>query len=167
MNSIFSIYKRDLSRIVTNWAALIVIFALILLPSFYAWFNIKASWDPYGNTKGLKVAVSIEDAGAVIRGEHVNTGKRIMDSLKTNKKLGWVFTDSKDADRGVRHGDYYASILIPSDFSKKLGSVLTDNPVKPDIIYKVNEKINPIAPKITEKGAAGIVQEVSEKNSKR
>lgn len=162
MNSIFSIYKRDLSGIVTNWAALIVIFALILLPSFYAWFNIKASWDPYGNTKGLKVAVSNEDAGADIRGEHVNTGSRIMESLKNNKKLGWVFTDSKDADRGVRHGDYYASILIPSDFSKKLGSVLTDNPVKPDITYKVNEKINPIAPKITEKGAAGIVQEVSE-----
>ena len=29
----------------------------------YAWFNIAANWDPYGNTGELKVAVVNEDEG--------------------------------------------------------------------------------------------------------
>ncbi|MDM5328505.1 hypothetical protein [Neobacillus sp. CF12] len=29
----------------------------MLLPSAYAWFNIKSMWDPYGNTSGIIVVV--------------------------------------------------------------------------------------------------------------
>ena len=51
MKNIFKIYKRDIKNIVTNYVTLGIILALTILPSLYAWFNIKASWDPYGNTK--------------------------------------------------------------------------------------------------------------------
>ena len=36
---------------------------LIIVPALYAWYNIAASWDPYGNTKSLKVAVANVDSG--------------------------------------------------------------------------------------------------------
>ncbi len=53
------------------------------------------------------------------------------------------------AREGVFLGDYYASIIIPKDFSENLLSFVTNEPIKPKLEYIVNEKINAIAPKIT------------------
>lgn len=162
MKNIFSIYKHDLQLIFTNWATAVIVFGLIFLPSLYAWFNIKASWDPYGNTNQLKIAVTNNDIGANVFGEQIHIGNEVVNALKTNKKLGWTFVDSeKEGHDGVMHGNYYASLVIPKDFSEKIASVVTDNPTKPEIIYTVNEKINAIAPKITSTGASNVVDEIS------
>ena len=59
----------------------------MILPSLYAWFNIKASWDPYGNTKEVPIAVSNQDAGSNLRGKDINIGKEIVDSLRKTKIL--------------------------------------------------------------------------------
>ncbi|TPG85966.1 YhgE/Pip domain-containing protein [Brevibacillus laterosporus] len=161
MNNIFLIFKRDVKNIVTNWAAAIIISGLVFLPSLYAWFNIEASWDPYGQTGGIKIAVSNLDKGAELRGNKLNIGKEIIASLKENKKIGWVFLDEDKAMKGVKHGDYYASITIPANFSERIATVLSKNPQKAEIIYNVNEKINAISPKITSKGASGVTEEVN------
>jgi putative membrane protein len=81
--------------------------------------------------------------------------------LKKNKALGWTFVSEGEAIQGVKHGDYYASIIIPNDFSEKMTTILTDDPQKPVLYYYVNEKINAVAPKITGKGASGIVETTS------
>ncbi|QOS98306.1 YhgE/Pip domain-containing protein [Brevibacterium sp. JNUCC-42] len=161
MNNIFLIFKRDVKNIVTNWAAAIIISGLVFLPSLYAWFNIEASWDPYGQTGGIKIAVSNLDKGAELRGNKLNIGEEIIASLKENKKIGWVFLDEDKAMKGVEHGDYYASITIPANFSERIATVLSKNPQKAEIIYNVNEKINAISPKITSKGASGVTEEVN------
>jgi len=161
LRHVFNIYQTDLKNIVGNWAAMIVILGLAFLPSLYAWFNIKASWDPYGQTGNLQVAVVNEDVGTEIRDHSINIGYEIIQSLKENRNIGWVFTDRDEALDGVKHGRYYASIFIPADFSRKIGTVLSDNPIKAEIIYHVNEKLNAIAPKITEKGASTIVARVT------
>lgn len=102
------------------------------------------------------------DIGANVFGEQIHIGNEVVNALKTNKKLGWTFVDSeKEGHDGVMHGNYYASLVIPQDFSEKIASVVTDNPTKPEIIYTVNEKINAIAPKITSTGASNVVDEIS------
>lgn len=161
MKRAFKIYFSDMKRVFTNWAALAIILGLIVLPSLYAWFNIKASWDPYGNTRGIKIAVTNQDDGAVVKGKKINVGEEVIKALKQNKKLGWTFVDEKTALDGVKHGNYYASILVPKNFSKRIASVLTEQPVKAQIDYTVNEKVNAIAPKITEKGATVITDQIS------
>lgn len=161
MKSIFSIYFTDIKHITTNWVAAIIIGGLVFLPSLYAWFNIGASWDPYGNTRGIKIAVVNQDKGEIIMNKPINIGKEIIASLQENRSIGWTFMDEKEALSGVKHGDYYAAIIIPSNFSGRIGTVLTHNPVKAEINYYVNEKINAIAPKITSKGASGIIEQVS------
>ncbi|MFD4704476.1 YhgE/Pip family protein [Gottfriedia sp. NPDC058432] len=166
MSSIFEIYFRDVKRVVTNWAALMIIIGLIIMPSMYAWFNIKSSWDPYGNTKGLKIAIVNEDRGATVLNNKINIGNEVIHSLKQNPSLGWRFTSKKVANEGVKQGKYYASILIPNDFSNKISTVLTDQPQKPELIYQVNEKLNIVAPKYTEKGATGIASEITKKFEK-
>lgn len=101
------------------------------------------------------------DAGTTLRGTPINAGREIIHSLEDNHSLGWRFTDRDSAVKGVRRGDDYAAIIIPEDFSARIGTVLTDEPVKAEILYYTNEKINAVAPKVTAKGASGIVEEVS------
>ncbi|WP_232699580.1 YhgE/Pip domain-containing protein [Brevibacillus daliensis] len=162
MKNIIQIYIRDVKRIASNWVAAVIIGGLVFLPSLYAWFNIEASWDPYSQTSGIKVAVTNLDHGTTIRGTMLNLGEEIIASLKENKQIGWQFVDEKEALRGVQHGDYYATITIPANFSEKIGSVLSKDPQKAEIIYNVNEKINAISPKITSKGASSIIGQVNE-----
>lgn len=160
MKNIWEIFKTDLNNIRKKRAAIIVIVALMILPSMYAWFNILPSWDPYSNTENVSVAVVNLDEGAEVRGEAVQVGDEIVSSLKENKKLGWEFVDEEEAKRGVEKGDYYASIVIPNNFTEKLTSVLDDEPEKPILDYYINEKVNAIAPKVTSAGATGIVESV-------
>lgn len=163
MKNILKIYKNDMKKIFTNYAALIVFIALSILPSLYAWFNIKASWDPYGKeaTSQIKIGVVNNDKGADLKGEFKNIGNQIIDQLKENDVMGWQFVSEKEAVKAVEEGSYYAMITIPEEFSEDILSLITDNIRKGKIIYTVNEKINAIAPKITVKGATAVQENVN------
>ncbi|KRU25236.1 phage infection protein YhgE [Clostridium sporogenes] len=161
MKNIFKIYKRDLQNIIMNWVAIVVMLGLMILPSLYAWFNIKSSWDPYSNTKSISVAVVNKDKVAFFKGQSINVGEELVNKLKINKNIGWKFVDEKEAEKGVKYGKYYASIMIPEDFSYKILSITRDKQEKPTLIYSVNEKSNAVAPKITSKGVTTIQSEVT------
>ena len=163
MKGAFEIFKKDLKNIFTNYGALIVVIALCILPSLYAWFNIKASWDPYAEsaTSGIKVGVVNKDLGTTLNGNDINLGNTIVDELKDNKQMGWQFVSEEEATKMVEEGKYYAMITIPENFSQHLTSIVTEDVQKGDIIYTVNEKINAIAPKLTDKGASAVQDKVS------
>ncbi|MEY8731501.1 YhgE/Pip family protein [Peribacillus frigoritolerans] len=161
MRNIQEIFIDDLKSIYKNFFVCIVVVFLMFIPSIYAWFNIVASWDPYANTEGILVGVANNDKGAELNGKAVNIGKEVMEGLKENKDLGWRFTSEKEAIEKVEKGDYYASIVIPENFSEHIATIMTDDPKKAEIDYYVNEKINSIAPKITAAGANTIVDNVS------
>lgn len=163
MKNSWKIYSRDMRNISKNWVAAILIGGLIVLPSLYAWFNIKASWDPYGQTDQIPIGIVNEDIGAEVEGENIDVGKELVKTLKKNKSMDWQFTTRDKAMDKVEYGDYYAVIVIPKDFSEKLTSVVSGKPRKSEMEYYVNEKINAIAPKITDKGASVIVNEISSK----
>ncbi len=158
---VFKIYKNDIHNILTNWVVAVIIGGLIFLPSLYAWLNIYASMDPYAHTANMKIAVVNEDTGATVKGENINVGKELTVNLNANKNFAWQFTSRQKAVADLNNGDYFAVIIVPTDFSEKLTSILTDKPTKAHIDYYVNEKINPIAPKITSKGASVLTQQVS------
>lgn len=161
MRNIQGIFIDDLKSIYKNFFVCIVVVFLMFIPSIYAWFNIVASWDPYANTEGIFVGVANNDKGAELNGEAVNIGKEVLEGLKENKDLGWRFTSEKEAIAKVEKGDFYASIIIPENFSEHIATIMTDDPKKAEIEYYVNEKINSIAPKITAAGANSIVDNVS------
>lgn len=162
MKNIIEIFQDDIREIFRKVRTWIVIIGLILLPSMYAWPNILSAWDPYGHTNNIKVAVVTEDNGAEVEGQKVNLGENLIDGLKNNKNLDWQFvSDKQEAEEGVRIGDYYASIVIPKNFSEDLTSVSRGFPKKATIEYTVNEKINAISPKITNSGASAIANNIS------
>ncbi|KPH77484.1 phage infection protein [Oceanobacillus caeni] len=157
----WKIFITDLKNIGTNWVAMVLIGGLIILPSLYAWFNIAASWDPYGNTDQIPIGIVNEDEGATVRDQEIHAGDEVVKSLKENRSLDWKFVDREKAMDKLEYGDYFAVIVIPKNFSESLGTVISDQPEKADVEYYVNEKINAIAPKITEKGASAIVEQVT------
>ena len=162
MKNIIEIFRKDIKEVFRKTNTWIIIIGLIFLPSMYAWPNILSSWDPYGHTNNIKVAVTSEDDGATVDGKELNLGKSLVEGLKNNKNLDWQFVSNKQqAENGVRIGDYYASIVVPKNFSQDMTSVSRTEPKIATIEYTVNEKINAISPKITNSGASAIANNIS------
>ena len=159
----WSLFILDWRRIFKNPIAIFLMAALVVIPSLYAWFNIKALWDPYSNTGELPIAVYSADTGAKFQDKDVEIGDEVIKNLHENKQLGWRFVDSKkQVVEGVKSGKYYAGIYLPKEFSKDLLSFTSGDIQKPKIEYYLNQKINAIAPKITDKGAGSIQTEISQ-----
>lgn len=162
MKNAFRIYKRDINRIRNNWVARLMVIVIIIIPSMYSLINIKASWDPYANTGGIKIAVINEDKGTIYKEQNINLGKDLVDKLKDNDQLGWVFTDKESAEKDLLLEKYYATIEIPEDFSKDAATLTEKNIQKPKLIYTVNEKKNAVAPKMTDSGIKTVKSQVDE-----
>ncbi len=164
MRNIWQIFRRDVWRIKNNVIALIVIMGLTVVPCLYAWFNIAASWDPYKNTGNLKVAVASVDKGyeGSLIPIDINIGDRVLSTLHENDQMEWVFTNRDAAVEGVKSGDYYAAIVIPENFSNDMMSLFSEDIEKPQITYYSNAKENAIAPKVTEKGASAIQNQINQ-----
>lgn len=151
MRTILTLITRDFKRIFHSRPVWITLLAFCLIPAIYAIPNIKASWDPYSkaNTSRLPIAVVNGDEGSTVNGRSIDVGKQIVGQLKKSQDIHWVITNSWQGNNGLDQGKYYALIEIPTDFSSKLGTLVTTNPQKPNIVYKSNEKLNPAATKIT------------------
>ncbi len=162
MKNIFKIGYRDFIKIIKNPIALAVILGACFIPALYAWFNIAASWDPYGSTNGLKVAVANNDKGTKILDIDINLGNKIIEELEANNDIGWVFVNKDAVIEGVKSGEYYAGVVIPENFSENFSSILTNNIKTPKFEYYVNQKKNAIAPKITDKGVSVVQQQINE-----
>src|SRR5699024_2090015 len=120
-----------------------------------------ASWDPYAKTDQIPIGFVNEDVGAMIQGEEVHVGNDLAEKLSKDASFSWHFVNRDKGMDEVEYGNFYATIIVPEDFSETLGSVISSEPKKAEMEYYVNEKINAIAPKITDKGASVIVEEIS------
>ena len=159
---VFRIFFRDLNILLHRPVALIILLGVAVLPSLYAWVNIYANWDPYGNTGNLKVAVASADAGYKVEGMDMNMGDSVISSLHENDSFDWQFTDEADARDGVESGKYYAAVIIPESFSKDIITFVTDGAERPSIEYYSNEKKNAIAAKITTTGMSTLRSTINE-----
>ena len=164
MKNIWHIFSGDMKRLVRNPFALIIAIGLCIIPSLYAWFNIYSNWDPYANTKNIKIAVATEDAGYQMDdGTTVNMGDSVIESFKENDKIGWVFTDTKDAAlEGVYSGEYYAAVIISSDFTYSMYNVFREDFKGPTSSDYENEKKNAVATKITDSAVSTLKQSINE-----
>lgn len=151
---ILKIFLKDLKGLSRNLLALVVAGGLCVLPCLYAWFNIYSNWDPYGSTSNVPIAVFSEDAGYTsLDGEYHNLGQDVVENLHENDKLGWVFTESKEQTiKGVKSGEYYAAIVMGSDFSERMYNFVDCGLMHPTVTYYQNEKKNAVAIKITDTG---------------
>ena len=162
MRNVLKILKRDLLRLLKTPQALVVVFALMVIPSLYTWYNVVGFWNPYDNTGNLTVCVVNQDAGgsSELTGE-LNVGERIVDQLHENNQLHWEFTDYDAAMNELKGGRAYAAYVIPEHFTADLLTITTGSFTQPKIEYYVNEKSGPVAPKITDTGATTLDETIN------
>ncbi|WP_297036084.1 YhgE/Pip domain-containing protein [uncultured Enorma sp.] len=162
MKHILALLRRDGRRAYANAITIVVMAGIIAVPSFYAWFNIAGSWDPYANTRDLKVAVANTDAG--YDGElvpvHVNLGERVVAELLQSESIGYVPASKDEALEGVRAGTYYAAVIIPEDYSACLMSAFSASPRRAQIVFVQNEKANAIAEIVTDKAGTAVERDI-------
>lgn len=162
MQTIFTLLRQDLHNIFHSRPVLITLLAFCIIPAVYALLNIQASWDPYSkvNTSRMPIAVVNNDEGSTINGKSVNVGTQIVQELKKNHRIHWIFINDWQGNDGLDQGKYYSLIEIPDDFSSRLATLVTSSPQKPNIIYKSNEKLNAAATKITGQAEDTLAQEI-------
>lgn len=162
MRNAIAIFRGDLHKLRRNIIAWAILLGLVVVPPLYAWFNIAACWDPYGNTKELKIALANTDAGyeGQMLPMSMNFGDTLISQVRANDKFDWVITDEEDAIEGTKSGEYYAAVVVPETFSADMMSMFSSNVRPSELVYYVNEKENAIAPKVTAKGAKGLQREI-------
>ena len=162
MRNIGRIFADDLRFARSNIVTVLVVLGLCLVPVMYAWFNIAGSWDPYGNTDRMQIAVANSDDGyeSALMPTRLNIGDRVVDMLRDNEDYQWVFVDERTALDGVRSGDYYAAITIPRDFSSKMMSVLSADVEQAEVGFYLNMKENPVAPVLAGEGGAEVEEDI-------
>ncbi|MBO1199017.1 YhgE/Pip domain-containing protein [Staphylococcus simiae] len=166
MKNAFKLFKMDLKKVAKTPAVWVILAGLAILPSFYAWFNLWAMWDPYSNTGHIKVAVVNEDKGDKVKGKEINVGNTMVKSLKKNDSFDWQFVSREKADHEIKMGKYFAGIYIPSKFSHQITGTLRKHPEKADVDFKVNQKINAVASKLTDTGSSMVVEKANEQFNK-
>lgn len=162
MGNIFKVLRRDFLRLFKVPAAWVILFGMVFIPPLYSWYNIVGFWDPYGNTKGITVAIANNDDGTdnALIGKQ-NLGDQIVKQMRSNDQLGWTFVTEAEAMDQVESGKAYAAIIIPKDFSDDLAGVVTGGKSRPTLEYYVNEKASAIAPKVTDVGASTVDRTVN------
>ena len=164
MKAIWEIFRADLSRAHRSVISMVVVLGLVVLPSFFAWFNISASWDPFANTKNLRIAIANTDnwyKSDLIPLE-VNIGNRVVSALRTNEQFDWVIDSEEQAIEKTRSGEYYAAVVIPSDFSQEMLTFFSSDAHSTPLTYYINEKKNGLAPKIAGQGAERVSAQINQ-----
>lgn len=164
MRNIWTVFKTDIRTLSKCFFACLVVLAIALLPSLYAWLNIYSNWDPYGNTGGISIAVASLDEGYTDEdGVYENKGEDVIADLREATSIHWVIVDTEDeAKEGVYAGDYYAAVVIDKQFSRNMFRMLTDWTGKPAITYYENAKKNAVATKITDTAVETLKRSINE-----
>ena len=164
MRNIWTVFKTDIRTLSKCFFACVVVVAIALLPSLYAWLNIYSNWDPYGNTGGISIAVASLDEGYTdADGTYENKGDDVVADLREATSINWVIVDTEEAAKGgVESGDYYAAVVIDKQFSRNMFRMLTDWTGKPAITYYENAKKNAVATKITDTAVETLKRSISE-----
>ena len=153
--------KQEWKNILKNHWIQIVLVALILIPSIYTVVFLGSMWDPYGNSGDLPVAVVNKDKAVEYNDKKLDVGDQLVKKLKDNDSLDFHFVSAKKANKGLKDGDYYMVITIPSNFSKNATTLLDKNPKKMVLNYTTNPGTNYVASKMDDSAIAKIKAEVS------
>ncbi|MEV8267880.1 YhgE/Pip domain-containing protein [Microbacterium sp. NPDC076911] len=168
MKGILLQFRSDVRRATSSVMAVVVLCGLIAIPSVFTWFNVVGSWEPFDNTKNLKVAVASVDEGytSPLIPLHLNVGSLVESALRENDQMDWIITTKEDAIAGTESGDYYAAMVLPEDFSERMLTFYRDGSQQTHIDFYTNDKSNPLAPLITSEGADDLSAKINSEFTK-
>ncbi|MEU6030483.1 YhgE/Pip domain-containing protein [Streptomyces tauricus] len=123
--------------------------ALLLLPLLYGALYLWSFWDPYGRLDRIPVALVNDDRGATAADKKVVLGDEITKGLRKSDTFEWHEVSAAEAREGVEDGDYYLSLTMPTDFSKRIASSSGDSPETGALQVRTNDANNYIVGQIS------------------
>lgn len=155
--------KNEWKKLFQSKFMVVVMIAIMLIPTIYTAIFVGAMWDPYGRVENLPVAVVNQDKPVTYNEKELNVGEELVKNLKENNSLGFNFVDADEAARGLSKGEYYMVITIPEDFSKNATTLTEDHSKKMKLYYETNPGENYIASKMSETAVKEIQTNIREK----
>ena len=140
---------------------IIVMIGISLIPALYNIIFLSSMWDPYGKLSELPVAIVNKDQAATYNDEKVTIGEDMVSNLKDSDSLDFHFVDEGEGERGLRDGDYYMVVTLPSNLSEKASSILTNHPEQMTIDYQTSSGHSFIASKMSDSAMTQIKQTVA------
>ncbi|GGC55092.1 YhgE/Pip family protein [Hoyosella rhizosphaerae] len=113
----------------SRFARLVLTLGITLPLAFSALF-MWAMWNPTEKLSELPVALVNSDQPVGEGEDAINAGAEITRNLVDSGALNWQVVAHDEAAAGLRSGDYYFIVEIPSDFSQTL-STLSDGATAP------------------------------------
>lgn len=142
---------------------IIVMIGISLIPALYNIIFLSSMWDPYGKLSELPVAIVNKDQAATYNDEKLTIGEDMVSNLKDSDSLDFHFVDEGEGERGLRDGDYYMVVTLPSNLSEKASSILTNHPEQMTIDYQTSSGHSFIASKMSDSAMTQIKQTVATK----
>lgn len=132
----------ELKRIFKGPLGKIVLLALLVVPILYGALYLWAFLDPYGMIDHLPVAlVNMDKPYTNDDGTVINGGKDLAQEILDSDTFAWEEVSKAEAQKGLRDNKYFLAMYIPSDFSQKIATANTDDPV-PAMVYSRAELAN-------------------------
>lgn len=158
--------RKEWKSLFKNKLLLVVVIAVIAIPTIYTTLFLGSMWDPYGNLDKLPVAVVNKDKPVTYNDKELKVGEELVDKLKDEDSLCFNFVDQETAARGLKNGTYYMVITIPENFSENASTVMDEEPQKMELDYDTNPGTNYIASKMSETAMEKIKNSVAEEVTK-
>ena len=140
---------------------IIVMIGISLIPALYNIIFLSSMWDPYGKLSELPVAIVNKDQAATYNDEKLTIGEDMVSNLKDSNSLDFHFVDEGEGERGLRDGDYYMVVTLPSNLSEKASSILTNHPEQMTIDYQTSSGHSFIASKMSDSAMTQMKQTVA------
>ncbi|HHJ7570181.1 TPA: YhgE/Pip family protein, partial [Streptococcus pyogenes] len=137
-----------------------------LVPALYNLSFLGSMWDPYGRVNDLPIAVVNHDKPAKRADKSLTIGNDMVDKMSKSKDLEYHFVSAKQAQEGLKEGDYYMVITLPEDLSQRAATLLNPEPQKLTIRYQTSKGHGMVAAKMGETAMAKLKESVSQNITK-
>lgn len=158
--------KSEWKSLFKNKFMMVVVIAIMIIPTIYTTIFLGSMWDPYGEIDKLPVAIVNNDKSVVYEDKTMDVGKELVDNLKENNSLDFNFVDNDVAKSGLENGTYYMVVTIPEDFSENATTLMDETPKQMTLEYEINPGTNYIASKMSETAVTKIRNSIQEKITK-
>ncbi|HFT2895946.1 TPA: YhgE/Pip family protein [Streptococcus pyogenes] len=157
---------EELKTLIKNPKLMITMIGVALVPALYNLSFLGSMWDPYGRVNDLPIAVVNHDKPAKRADRSLTIGNDMVDKMSKSKDLEYHFVSAKQAQEGLKEGDYYMVITLPEDLSQRAATLLNPEPQKLTIRYQTSKGHGMVAAKMGETAMAKLKESVSQNITK-
>ncbi|HEQ9220095.1 YhgE/Pip domain-containing protein [Streptococcus pyogenes] len=157
---------EELKTLIKNPKLMITMIGVALVPALYNLSFLGSMWDPYGRVNDLPIAVVNHDKPAKRVDKSLTIGNDMVDKMSKSKDLEYHFVSAKQAQEGLKEGDYYMVITLPEDLSQRAATLLNPEPQKLTIRYQTSKGHGMVAAKMGETAMAKLKESVSQNITK-